>query len=69
MCPSTASLWQNPPGFRTLSGLVKPYIILISSLNPGEGTFGGGDTIVIPYSGYIGIMEKKMETIRVMRIL
>ena len=32
---------RYPPGFRTPLGLLKPYIILISSLNLGGGTFGG----------------------------
>ena len=30
------------PRFRTLLGLITPYVVLISSLNPGRGTFGGG---------------------------
>ena len=35
---------STSPRFRTLLGLIKPYIVLISSFNPGGCTFGG-DTI------------------------
>ena len=31
-----------PPRFRTLVGLIKPYIFLISSLNAGGGYLWGG---------------------------
>ena len=40
---------RYPPRFRALIGLIKPYTILISSLNPGGGSTFGGPTIVIPY--------------------
>ena len=31
----------HPPKIRTLLGLIKPYIVTISSLNPGGGAGGG----------------------------
>ena len=44
---STPPKGTIPPRLRTLLGLIKPYIVLISSLNPGGVPLGGG-TIVIP---------------------
>ena len=32
---------RYPPRFRTLLGLIKPYIVLISCLNPGGVILGG----------------------------